>query len=539
MTRRSTLSVLVAAALVAMVFAGPDLASSQSDGVEVPTMEQFRALEARVAALEGKSPTTTGPGPTTTARPTTTTVPPAGQVTEVPASIASDCSRPVDVEINAWLADIPNGATARFAPNACYAQDGTFTLTDRADLTVDGQGAEFRAVSFGETFRPNWRLLGGRNLTLRNMVVRGVHPGWDAGRLGREGGHHVQHGYSVESTQGAMLVDVKAFDVDGDFVSVGADRRLHLCQAPPARDVLVERFHGFGNARTTAVTHGERVTIRDSYLADSWDNHIDIETDDDCGIARSIRLHNNRFGRAHFGLISAPSNEPDSRGGDFEVIGNRMEEDALSCIATINLDTPGDTLTRHRAIIRDNDLRAMGDAIWLNGWIDARVENNTLRKDHHSCGVDNTAAVRLTRSQNVNVAANTIDNGTRGFGFGSPLVNEGSTNVTQDPPGTTPDPAPLGPAEPDKVPPTVALVSPVDGATVTGSVSLEATVGGGNVWKAEFHVDGRHIKTDTGPNFSATWNTAAEDVGPHRIEVKGYDYSGNVAAASISVTVRR
>jgi hypothetical protein len=97
-------------------------------------------------------------------------------VYDVPADIASDCSVAVDDEITAWLATVPDGNTARFAPGGCYGQDGTIALGGRADLVIDGQGSEVRALTPGDEERANWRFVGGANLTMQNVDVRGTNP---------------------------------------------------------------------------------------------------------------------------------------------------------------------------------------------------------------------------------------------------------------------------------------------------------------------------------------------------------------------------
>jgi hypothetical protein len=50
------------------------------------------------------------------------------------------------------------------------------TLTGRNGLVIDGQGAEFRALRAGGSHRANWRFVGGSNLTLQNLAVRGSDP---------------------------------------------------------------------------------------------------------------------------------------------------------------------------------------------------------------------------------------------------------------------------------------------------------------------------------------------------------------------------
>src|SRR2546423_9690906 len=102
--------------------------------------------------------------------------PPSKTVYKVPGSIKSDCSVAVENKLMAWLATVPDGSTVQFAAGRCYGQDGTITLTGRKGLVIDGQGAEFRALTPGGSHRANWRFVNGSNLTVQNMAVRGANP---------------------------------------------------------------------------------------------------------------------------------------------------------------------------------------------------------------------------------------------------------------------------------------------------------------------------------------------------------------------------
>ena len=83
---------------------------------------------------------------------------PAPTVYTVPKKIRSDCTLPVENQIMAWLATVPDGSTVQFGPGRCYGQDRTITLTGRSGLVIDGR-VEFRALTPGDSHRANWRLV--------------------------------------------------------------------------------------------------------------------------------------------------------------------------------------------------------------------------------------------------------------------------------------------------------------------------------------------------------------------------------------------
>src|SRR5688572_14554218 len=99
------------------------------------------------------------------------------KVYAVPASIASDCSRPVEAELHEFLATVPDGATIEFPPGGCFGQDDSLWVVDRHNLTFAGNGSTFRIVTTGrnETYlRSNWRVRRGSGITFRDMEVVGA-----------------------------------------------------------------------------------------------------------------------------------------------------------------------------------------------------------------------------------------------------------------------------------------------------------------------------------------------------------------------------
>ncbi|MGH2705961.1 MAG: hypothetical protein ACRDJ4_12985, partial [Actinomycetota bacterium] len=80
---------------------------------------------------------------------------------EPPPSIAGNCSRDVTADLLSWISSVPNGSVLSFARGACYRIDGSLKLLDRRDLTFEGNGATFEAVSEADYGRRHWWLYGG------------------------------------------------------------------------------------------------------------------------------------------------------------------------------------------------------------------------------------------------------------------------------------------------------------------------------------------------------------------------------------------
>jgi hypothetical protein len=96
------------------------------------------------------------------------------------------------------------------------------------------------------------------------------------------------------------------------------------------------------------------------------------------------------------------------------------------------------------------------------------------------------------------------------------------------------------PPAPDTKPPTVSLMSPAPGATVSGSITVSACAAdNGGVAGVQFKVDGANLGTeDTKAPYSVTWNTTTAANGSHTLTAVARDVAGNVAtSAAVVVTV--
>lgn len=91
----------------------------------------------------------------------------------------------------------------------------------------------------------------------------------------------------------------------------------------------------------------------------------------------------------------------------------------------------------------------------------------------------------------------------------------------------------------DTTPPTVSITAPLNGATVVGTVSINATASDNvGVTKVEFYVDGALKSTDTTSPYSYSWDSTSVANGSHSLTAKAYDAALNVGTSTaIGVTV--
>ena len=103
---------------------------------------------------------------------------------------------------------------------------------------------------------------------------------------------------------------------------------------------------------------------------------------------------------------------------------------------------------------------------------------------------------------------------------------------TPQPPPPTPTPAA------DMTAPTVGIVSPSNGATVSGTVGVNASASDNvGVTMTKYLVDGGVIGGFSPPSMHLSWDSATVSNGSHTIAVTAYDAAGNSSQSTAQVNV--
>jgi hypothetical protein len=86
----------------------------------------------------------------------------------------------------------------------------------------------------------------------------------------------------------------------------------------------------------------------------------------------------------------------------------------------------------------------------------------------------------------------------------------------------------------DKTSPTVTMIAPENGATVTGaSVAVSANARDNvSVTKVEFYMGNTLLSTDTASPYSFNWNTTTVANGNYTLTAKAYDNAGNIGTSN-------
>ncbi len=92
----------------------------------------------------------------------------------------------------------------------------------------------------------------------------------------------------------------------------------------------------------------------------------------------------------------------------------------------------------------------------------------------------------------------------------------------------------------DSTPPTSSVTSPASGATVSGTVDIDASASdaGTGVASVAFQVDGAAQATDTASPYTFAWNSAGVANGQHTLTEVATDVAGNKSTSSETVNVQ-
>jgi hypothetical protein len=340
--------------------------------------------------------------------------PTEGSVHPVPDRIAHDCSSDVTPELLRWIASVPDDSVLLFARGGCYRLDGSLRIENRSQLVFDGNGATFRAVADGDRDRRHIWFLGGRELVVRNLEIRGANPKAGASPEAYVAGRAFQHAFAFEGVAGGMLDHVRASDVYGDFVYVGAGEKGRW-----SRDIRVTRSRFERSGRQgIAVTAGENVVIEHNTIRDVARSMFDLEPNNPEGGARNVRITSNVTGAAK-NMWLASKGEGNAV-GDVTITGNVMKKrtGALVWVFGSEGGYRGPFLIEHnRFLVGDtvNDEGSRG-AFFLARCSDVTIRDN---KAYFPAGHD-VPAVELRRSKQVSINANKFK------GAGQLVVGDGA-----------------------------------------------------------------------------------------------------------------
>lgn len=341
-----------------------------------------------------------------------------------PGHIPTDCSRPVDAELNAWLATVPDGATVSFPPDACYAQQQSLTLKNRNDLTVDGHGATFKSSAPNDNSRlvPNWFLMRSDGITLKDMTIVGNFndpgpPAAQRGSITSNAGVGIYGGADIE------VSDVVIRHVFGDGVIV-ANAYYHDREDPTpefSRNVRLKRLDISKAARhCVSPSQVTGFWLEDSKLNDCYLHGVDAEKDLLTDPMSDLHfLRNTVTNYFALGIVvpigGAPGNAPVD---GIEIRGNTFPTLPLASVCNQAIAIGGyENQFFTNVVIEDNEIHSWKVAIMVTRVNSGRIRDNVIThpvagRDPEAppattdCGPELEQNVVLRASSGVSVANN-------------------------------------------------------------------------------------------------------------------------------------
>lgn len=322
------------------------------------------------------------------------------RVYSVPGTIAGDCSLDVTEPLLAWIGSVPDNSTLAFSSGGCYRIDGTLEVTNRNNLTFEGNGATFKAISAGDSHRSQWRFVEGSNIILRNMTIEGgdAHGGLFDSAL------QWAHGIDLDGPSNVEVDHVNISDVYGDCVYIG----LGWYSKAWTSDVHIHDGSCVRSGRMgVAVTAGRDVLVERSSFAEIGLTVFDIEPNGALFGARRIAFRSNHV----FTSNEVRPTELFDILGDGPVDAVTVSDNAVTGQGThmTIVALPGQR-RRNVTIVGNTNAAAYSRA--GSGVIDAvRVDGLMIAGNAFPLGSAGMALADVSQSCNVNIAYNSFPGG--------------------------------------------------------------------------------------------------------------------------------
>lgn len=268
-------------------------------------------------------PTATAPAASSAPAPLPSAVrTPLSTAISVPATIDASGATDASAALTAWLSGVPDGSTIVFQAGGVYRMDQGLAISDRRNLTFEGNGATLRANgpdSCGRECSLFYLQGGNRGIIIRGFVLAGnsVTPGtYDPAR---------EHASGITVVGGGQ-VELAEITVE----AVGGDALTITGSAPEwPNDIWFHDSHVISAGRNgVAVIAGSDVVVERVAFDASGYTVFDIEPNTDRQGASNIRFLDNTAGTWTNSFVSAEG-APGSEVNGVVVSGNTVTGGSL------------------------------------------------------------------------------------------------------------------------------------------------------------------------------------------------------------------
>lgn len=266
--------------------------------------------------------------------------PPAVRVVEAPSSIDATGRSDVTARLNEFVRSVPDRSVIELPRKGRYRVEGTLLLRNRSGLTVDGNGTTIFATTTGGRARSHVRVEDGRDITVTDLVVKGVNPHAGTGPLAYDAAREHQHGFDIRSSQGIELIRVTVLNTYGDLVYLGPRE-----DGSWTSDVVIRNSTLVGSGRQgIALTAARNVTIEDNVVSGTGRSTFDLEPGGGRFGVEDVRIRRNSVGPGRLLFVAAAGRGPVN---DVLVEGNTVRGRPLS----VHLAAGDGTLRRNWRIL--------------------------------------------------------------------------------------------------------------------------------------------------------------------------------------------
>lgn len=280
-----------------------------------------------------------------------------------------------------------------FPTGKAYTQTDAINVERRANLIIDLNGSTFTKSSAAASGanKPNWRIIEGSNVTLRDGRIKGALLDGPRG-VPPSNENQWEHGVYLLGGTGHKVEDLQVDDVYGDGVAIAPSGYHYfgdVLRGQQPSDHVVQRVRVESARRMCiAPTAGTRITVQDNTLIDCRYAGIDMETDVAGEKLHDIKILRNSCNGYYLFCIGAagPVNErplPDDI-KNIEIRGNTTVTASDTCWEPVHIERGPVT----NVIVNDNPgFKSQGDGVELIDVQGGSVAGNTLTltKGLHWC----------------------------------------------------------------------------------------------------------------------------------------------------------
>jgi hypothetical protein len=284
-------------------------------------------------------------------------------------TLATDCSVDVTQPLNRLISLTPDGGIVTLEPDGCYRVDGTLSLEDRQNLTIEGNGAILDGSHVpGERERRHIRVRDGSDLTFRDFTILGSRcaaPPCDGPGLAER---ERQHGVAVENVAGMTIERLAIMNVWGDFVYISQKG-----DGERSSDVIVRDSYFRNSGRQGIAPSGVAgLEVRNNVIAYAGRSVFDFEAEG--GGAADVVLADNDIvlpdnATLNVGCADRETGTP-LNVGPINLIGNRIYQGPLE----VDTECGGQEELAEQldVVVRDNEENLAGEPP-APPWVDLRA----------------------------------------------------------------------------------------------------------------------------------------------------------------------